>query len=174
MLSVSRHPMRPRLSFPFVDCGPLSRAAMRRGFGTFDALAGFVRDLPYGRVSNAHDCLTVLGEGRGACSAKHRLLAAVAHECGHPEVQLTIGIYEMCEENTPGVGAVLRNAALSSIPEAHRRSAGATKCSSTKESNGETEGTIPQEGHRCLGREIRARCVGCMGDAGSLHCRPRC
>jgi hypothetical protein len=111
--------MRPRLSFPFVDCGPLSRAAMRRGFGTFDALAGFVRDLPYGRVSNAHDCLAVLGEGRGTCSAKHRLLAAVAHECGHPEVQLTIGIYEMCEENTPGVGAVLRNAALSSIPEAH-------------------------------------------------------
>jgi hypothetical protein len=92
---------------------------MRRGFGTFDALAGFVRDLPYGRPRNAHDCLAVLEEGRGTCSAKHRLLAAVAHECSHPEVRLTIGIYEMCEANTPGVGAVLRNAGFSSIPEAH-------------------------------------------------------
>jgi hypothetical protein len=111
--------MRPSLTFPLVDGGPLSRVAMSTGLTTFDEFADFVGRLPYGRVTNAIDCLAVLAEGRGTCSAKHRLLAAVAHECSHPEVQLTIGIYEMCEENTPGVGAVLRNAALSSIPEAH-------------------------------------------------------
>jgi hypothetical protein len=111
--------MRTSIDFPLLDRGPLSRAAMRKGFATFEELAGFVRDLPYGRVSNALDCLAVLAEGRGTCSAKHRLLAAVAQECGHPDVQLTIGIYEMCEANTPGVGKVLRDASLSSIPEAH-------------------------------------------------------
>src|SRR5690606_8990321 len=52
-------------------------------------------------------------------SSKHRLLATVAHELGHFEVQLTVGIYEMDEHNTPGVGAVLRAAGLRSIPEAH-------------------------------------------------------
>lgn len=111
--------MRTSLTFPLVDGGPLSQAAMSKGFATFEELAEFVRGLPYGRVSNALDCLAVLAEGRGTCSAKHRLLAAVAQECGHPEVRLTIGIYEMCEENTPGVGTVLREASLSSIPEAH-------------------------------------------------------
>jgi hypothetical protein len=111
--------MRTSLAFPLVDAAPLSRAAMSKGFATFEELAEFVRGLPYGRVTNPFDCLSVLTEGRGTCSAKHRLLAAVAHECGHPEVRLTIGIYEMCEENTPGVGTVLRDASLNSIPEAH-------------------------------------------------------
>jgi hypothetical protein len=34
-------------------------------------------------------------------------------------VQLIVGIYEMSEENTPGVGAVLNTASLTGIPEAH-------------------------------------------------------
>lgn len=116
---VSRHPTRASLDFSLVGCGRLSRAAMSNGFATFDQLAGFVRDLPYARLSNPLDCLAVLEEGRGTCSAKHRLLAAVAHECGYPEVQLTIGIYEMCEENTPGVRTALCDASVDSIPEAH-------------------------------------------------------
>jgi hypothetical protein len=61
----------------------------------------------------------VLRERCGTCSSKHQLLAAVAHECGHVEVQLVVGIYEMSEHNTPGVGPVLGAASLSSIPEAH-------------------------------------------------------
>lgn len=112
-------PMQTRLGFPLVDCGPLSCAALAKGFTTFEDFAEFVRGLPYGRTSNAIDVLTVLAEGRGTCSAKHRLLAAVAHECRHPEVRLTVGIYEMREENTPGVGAVLDRASVTSIPEAH-------------------------------------------------------
>jgi hypothetical protein len=63
--------------------------------------------------------LAVLQEARGTCSAKHRFLATVAQDSGHSEVQLTVGIYEMSEENTPGVGAVLNAASLASIPEAH-------------------------------------------------------
>jgi hypothetical protein len=48
-------------------------------------------------------------------SLSHQLLAAVAQDCGHSEVQLTVGIYEMSEENTPGVGTVL-NANSNAVP----------------------------------------------------------
>jgi hypothetical protein len=73
----------------------------------------------YGRSKNPADLLSVLKENVGTCSSKHRLLAAVAHECGHHEVDLMVGIYEMSEENTLGVGPVLSGAAIRFIPEAH-------------------------------------------------------
>jgi hypothetical protein len=60
-----------------------------------------------------------LRQGCGTCSAKHQLLATIAQDCDHTEVQLKVGIFEMSESNTPGVGAVLNEAALTSIPEAH-------------------------------------------------------
>lgn len=90
-----------------------------RGFESFESLAEHVRSLPYGRTTTAADPSVVLRQGRGTCSGKHRLLASVAHDCGHTEVLLTVGIYEMSEENTPGVGDVLNEASLPSIPEAH-------------------------------------------------------
>ena len=111
--------MRCPLNFPVHAAGALSEAVLAEGFSAFDQLAEYVRSLPFGRTASNTDPLAVLQERRGTCSAKHQLLAAVAHECRHPEVQLTVGIYEMCEQNTPGVGAVLSAASLSSIPEAH-------------------------------------------------------
>ena len=101
------------------DAGVLCEEVLARGFSTFDRLAEHVRALPYGRTGHDADLLSVLDEKRGTCSSKHRLLAAVAHECNHVEVQLVVGIYEMSEQNTPGVGPVLRSASLSTIPEAH-------------------------------------------------------
>ncbi len=90
-----------------------------RGWNDFRALCEHVRALPYGRVSNTADALSILREHTGTCSSKHRLLAEVARDCGHPEIELVVGIYEMSEANTPGVGAVLRAASCVSIPEAH-------------------------------------------------------
>jgi hypothetical protein len=89
------------------------------GFISFEQLAEHVRLLPYARTVNSQDLFAVLREGRGTCSSKHRLLAAVAQDSGRYDVKLTIGIYEMCEENTPGVGGVLSAASVTSIPEAH-------------------------------------------------------
>ncbi len=43
----------------------------------------------------------------------------MAHECGHYEIELVVGIYAMAEQNTPGAGAVLGPAHFVSIPEAH-------------------------------------------------------
>ena len=91
----------------------------RRGFTSFGELAEHVRSLPYGRTAGNEDLCGVLREGRGTCSSKHQLLAAIAHDCGHAEIRLTVGIYEMSEANTRGVGAVLGAAAFNSIPEAH-------------------------------------------------------
>jgi hypothetical protein len=108
-----------RLQFRISGGSALCEEVRSLGFDFFEHLAEHVRKLPYGRTSNAQDPLALLRQGRGTCSAKHQLLAAVAQDCGHSEVQLTVGIYEMSEDNTPGVGTVLNAASLTSIPEAH-------------------------------------------------------
>lgn len=111
--------MSAELNFEIVGGSPVAEGVRRHGFDRFPGLAEHVRQLPYGRPSCARDVLAVLEEGQGTCSSKHRLLAAVAHECGHPEVELVVGLYAMSEQNTPGVGAVLAGAGVVSIPEAH-------------------------------------------------------
>lgn len=108
-----------RMRFRISGVSALCENVRSRGFESFEHLAEHVRKLPYGRTTNAQDPLAVLRQGRGTCSTKHQLLAAVAQDCGHPEVHLTVGIYEMSEENTPGVATVLNAASLTSIPEAH-------------------------------------------------------
>jgi hypothetical protein len=117
-LQMSTHALE-RLQFCVSDETTLCREVRSLGFTAFERLAEHVRVLPYARTMNSEDPCAVLREGRGTCSSKHRLLAAVAQDSGRPEVQLAIGIYEMCEENTPGVGAVLAAASVTSIPEAH-------------------------------------------------------
>jgi hypothetical protein len=111
--------MSGRLRFRISGGSALCEDVRTRGFASFEDLTEHVRALPYSRTSNLDEPLAVLREGRGTCSAKHQFLAAVAQDCGHSEVQLTVGIYEMTEENTPGVGTVLKAASLGSIPEAH-------------------------------------------------------
>ena len=108
-----------RLQFRISGASALCEEVRSRGFESFEHLAEYVCKLPYRRTSNAQDPLAVLRQECGTCSAKHQLLAAVAQDCGHTEVQLRVGIYEMSEDNTPGVGAVLNEASLTSIPEAH-------------------------------------------------------
>jgi hypothetical protein len=103
----------------FLICGDsaLCVDARSRGFESFEQLAEYVRKLPYGRTSNAQEPLAVLRQGRGTCSAKHQLLAVIAQDCGHSEVQLTAGIYEMSEENTPGKEAIAAWASERGIPK---------------------------------------------------------
>jgi hypothetical protein len=60
----------------------------------------------------------VLEEGCGTCTTKHATLTELARE-QRIDVQLVLGIYEMNERNTPGVGRVLGAYGLSCIPEAH-------------------------------------------------------
>ena len=96
----------------------LGAAFVALGARAYHAAAHYVRRLPYGRNSNRTDYGLVLEEGRGTCSTKHALLAALAEEHGLP-VELRIGVYEMNGENTPGVGPTLARYGLECVPEAH-------------------------------------------------------
>lgn len=107
------------LDFPISAHSPIAREVFNRGFTRFLLLAEHLRALPYGRPRRRLDILAVLDERTGTCSSKHHLLAALAHECGRTDIELIVGIYEMSERNTPGVGALLDSADIGSIPEAH-------------------------------------------------------
>jgi len=87
--------------------------------------AQFVCDLPYGRNSRSDEPLIVLTEHRGTCSTKHALIRRLAIEQGF-NLSLILGLYEMTDRNTPGVGPVLRQYGLTGLIEAHcyLRSAG--------------------------------------------------
>lgn len=104
--------------FPLQPNGPVGRAFLNRNLDTFRSAARYVRNVPYGRNKDRSDYRLVLSEGRGTCSTKHALLAALAEEHAAP-VHLVMGIYLMCEANTPGVGIALRHHGLEAVPEAH-------------------------------------------------------
>ena len=103
---------------PLNPLGPLADDFMACNIADFRAAGRYLQELPYGRTADRADFRAVLREGRGTCSTKHALLAALAQE-QELAVVLTLGIYEMHERNTPGVGAVLSRYGLAYIPEAH-------------------------------------------------------
>ena len=98
--------------------GELARAFHDRGCRVFADAVAWAADLPYGRTSDRADYRLVLSEERGTCSTKHAVIAALGLELGLA-VQLYIGMYEMTEANTPGVGGVLAAHGLATLPEAH-------------------------------------------------------
>jgi hypothetical protein len=102
-------------SRPAVHSPLLFRAA---GVHDFADAARHILALPYGRIADRSKFWLVLEEGRGTCTTKHALLAELARE-QQIDVDLTLGIYEMNERNTPGVGRVLSRHGLTYIPEAH-------------------------------------------------------
>ncbi len=97
---------------------PISDTLRQMGCNRYRDAARYLCELPYGRNSDRADFRLVLSERRGTCSTKHALLAAVAKEQNLP-VSLVVGIYDMSEANTPGVGSVLTAHRLDSLPEAH-------------------------------------------------------
>lgn len=104
---------------PLLAAGPVSRAFKRAGCHSCQSAAVALLDLPYGRNTDPSALLAVLEEGRGTCSTKHALLKRLIDEQEVQGVELRTAIYEMTEANTPGIGAVLAQYALDSIPEAH-------------------------------------------------------
>jgi len=103
---------------PLAGGGALTARFRAAGASSFRAAAALVRRLPYGRISSRARPELVLEEGRGTCTTKHALLSELARELGL-DVRLILGVYEMHERNTPGVGAVLALHGLSVMPEAH-------------------------------------------------------
>jgi hypothetical protein len=106
---------------PLTADGPITRLFRAAGAHDFPDAALHVLGLPYGRITDRSRFWLVLEEGRGTCTTKHATLVELAREQGI-EVELMLGIYEMSEGNTPGVGRVLSVHGLSGIKnDLHRR-----------------------------------------------------
>jgi hypothetical protein len=101
-----------------VATGPVTALFIARGIMNVGAAFRHVEGLPYARISDRSDLALVLKEGCGTCTTKHALLSLLLREQGI-DVALTLGIFEMSELNTPGVGRVLEQHGLTSILEAH-------------------------------------------------------
>lgn len=98
---------------------PVSQRLRQRGVRDLREAIRRVRDLPYGRPDDPDDPVAVLREDVGTCSTKHTVLARLCEELGVPDVQLTLGFYEMDAQNTPPAGPVLAEHGLEAILEAH-------------------------------------------------------
>ena len=103
---------------PFRNAGEITRAFIRLGISDLREAARLVQSIPYARNSRPESPLVVLDEQRGTCSTKHALMKRLANEQNIPMV-LMVGIYEMSEQNTPGVGQVLKRFGVAFLPEAH-------------------------------------------------------
>jgi len=107
------------INFTLSSTQPLSRMLITLGIFDFKEAVSHVHQLPYGRNSDRSNYLLLLNEQRGTCATKHAFLRQVAIENNQDAVQLYLGIYEMNEDNTSGIGKVLEDTNLSCIPEAH-------------------------------------------------------
>lgn len=89
------------------------------GISSFKDACSFIAELPYGRTTNREDVGLVLTEGKGTCSSKHALLATLALENGHPEIELIAGIFLMSGETHARLTHFFESKTYSSIPECH-------------------------------------------------------
>jgi hypothetical protein len=112
------HSWEALLPYELKQSGIVSTAFLNLAKADLRAAGRHVCELPYGRNGNPDDPLAVLTDQRGTCSTKHALIRRLAIEQGI-DLVLILGIYEMNERNTPGVGAVLKRHSLRALPEAH-------------------------------------------------------
>jgi len=110
--------MVQRLAVP-LGTGPAGDLFERRGIASLDCAARFVETLPYGRTTEPDQPLSVLRENRGTCTLKHALLKLAAEEGGATNVALMLGVFEMSDFTTPGIGHILERFGLECVPEAH-------------------------------------------------------
>lgn len=107
------------LNFPLPQNGSLSQLMIDKEIFDFKSTIAYIHQLPYGRTSDRSNYRLIIPEEKGTCSTKHAFLKELAIESQQKAVQLFIGIYEMNEVNTKGVGNVLKNYQLDYLPEAH-------------------------------------------------------
>ncbi|AXG71849.1 hypothetical protein KORDIASMS9_04107 [Kordia sp. SMS9] len=107
------------LNFLLPQNGSLSKLMIENGVYDFKSAIAYVHQLPYGRTSDRSAYRLIIPEQKGTCSTKHAFLKQLAVESQQETVQLFIGIYQMNESNTKGVGTILKQHQLEYIPEAH-------------------------------------------------------
>jgi hypothetical protein len=103
---------------PISGPGPMKAAFLARGIQSFHAACAFVHGLPYGYNSDRDDPMILFKEGKGSCTTKHAVIAALALELGLP-VAKHIGIYAMTEALVTGTQALLETFQLPYVPMVH-------------------------------------------------------
>lgn len=98
---------------------PFSKQFIELGITDFESACVYVQSLPYGRNTDRSDFSLVLSEGKGSCSSKHGLLAALAEENGFIEVELIAGIFLMSGETHPKLVSFFKDKPYANIPECH-------------------------------------------------------
>ena len=107
------------LDFQLTSNEQYSIAFHEAGIHSFKEACDFVARLPYGRNANREDFGLVLSEGKGTCSSKHALLAALALENAHPEIELIAGIFLMSGETHSKLSHFFTGKSYPNIPECH-------------------------------------------------------
>lgn len=107
------------IDFELTSSEPYSLRFREAGIHSFKAACDFIARLPYGRNANREDFSLVFSEGKGTCSSKHALLASLALENAHPEVELIAGIFLMNGETHPQLAAFFQDKPYPNIPECH-------------------------------------------------------
>lgn len=102
-----------------LEQGPYSQLLREQSITTFHEACSWIQQLPYGRISNKEDLNLVLSEKRGTCSSKHGLLALIAEENGHPEIQLMAGVFMMSPETHPELEGFFLGKPYAVLPEMH-------------------------------------------------------
>lgn len=106
-------------TFNIIDFGPVSKAFLARGINDFSNACLHVQSLPFARIDNPIDFLSVLSEGKGTCSTKHALLASLALEHGREDIELMVGIYLIDEVTHPQLKTVFIEHGIIGVPENH-------------------------------------------------------
>ena len=104
------------VNFP-LNSGEFSLLFRANGIETFHGACTFVRNIPFGRISQINDFKLVLTENRGNCSSKHAILAKIAEENLQTEIELIAGIFLMNEITHPVLKDFFRDKTYKSIPE---------------------------------------------------------
>lgn len=107
------------LNFKLEHPGLYSDLLKDAGIGDFHSACEYVQRLPYRRISDKTDFSLVLTEKQGTCSSKHAVLAYVALEQHHPEVEIIAGIFLMGPETHKVLHDFFKGKPYSALPECH-------------------------------------------------------
>jgi len=111
-------PFYPVTTFPIESNGPISRAFRHQGINSFLKAVEWTHKLPYGRNSDRKNTMQMFDEGRGTCSTKHALLAALCSENG-VQTELMLAICKLNRQLEPKVASLLDQLGVDFFPEAH-------------------------------------------------------
>ena len=107
------------MNYRLVSKDKLTILANRKGLYEWNSLTQYVKNLPYGRITQKSDLSLVLTEQKGTCSSKHALLKEIADSNQIHGIDLVLCIFKMNAKNIPKLHKVFIKSPIDYIPEAH-------------------------------------------------------